>query len=198
MRKNNMATNIKINKEATKNDLSTLSINAINNTNSDLMVENTFISSHGNNVTTEHVDYSKSNIDNTNVIDKKDEEIKRLDNTIVAKQIAQDEIEDSGNGSDPSAASSPSTTTKKDHLLLGSVLAANGDEESVVLRDKELGKAQNERNASKRNSLDGKTVQGLAQDLAAECAKAYALMENSLSKFSNDFGPFGITPRNRV
>ena len=78
------------------------------------------------------------------------------------------------------------------------MLDANGDEESLVLRDKELGKAQNERNASKRNSLDGKTVQGLAQDLAAECAKAYALMENSLSKFSNDFGPFGITPRNRV
>ena len=189
---------VEINQEATKNDLSTPSLNAINNTNSGSMVENTFSSSYRNNITSEQVDYSKSNIENTNVIDKKDEEIKRLDNTIVAKQIAQDEIEDSGNGSDPSAASSPSTTTKKDHLLVGSMVDANGDEESLVLREKELGKALNERNASKRNSLDGKTVQGLAQDLAAECAKAYALMENSLSKFSNDFGPFGITPRNRV
>ena len=45
--------------------------------------------------------------------------------------------------------------------------------------------------SSKRNSLDGKTVQGLAQDLAAECAKAYALMESSLSKLTTEFGPFG-------
>ena len=68
----------------------------------------------------------------------------------------------------------------------------------VVLREKDNEAPKQDKNASKRNSLDGKTVQGLAQDLAAECAKAYALMENSLSKFSNDFGPFGITPRNRV
>jgi len=44
------------------------------------------------------------------------------------------------------------------------------------------------RSSSKRSSLDGKTVAGLAQDLAAECAKAFALMESSLSKLSNDFG----------
>lgn len=52
---------------------------------------------------------------------------------------------------------------------------------------------------SKRNSLDGKTVQGLAQDLAAECAKAYALMENSLSKLTADFGgPFGMSGKVRI
>ena len=50
---------------------------------------------------------------------------------------------------------------------------------------------------SKRNSLDSKTVQCLAQDLAAECARAYALMESSLSKLassgsSGGGGPFGI------
>uniref|UniRef100_A0A0K2VBH5 TRAFtype zinc finger domain containing 1 [Dasypus novemcinctus] n=1 Tax=Lepeophtheirus salmonis TaxID=72036 RepID=A0A0K2VBH5_LEPSM len=52
---------------------------------------------------------------------------------------------------------------------------------------------------SKRNSLDSKTVQGLAQDLAAECAKAYALMESSLSKLSTDFSvaPFGISPKKK-
>ena len=73
------------------------------------------------------------------------------------------------------------------------------------------------KSSSKRSSLDGKTVQGLAQDLAAECAKAYALMESSLSKLAMDFGvgaqassasgedgaegnsgPFGLGPRNKV
>merc|ERR1712043_30376 len=53
------------------------------------------------------------------ILDPKDDAIKRLDSTIVEKQIAQDEIEDSGNGSDPSAASSPTTTSKKGHLLNG-------------------------------------------------------------------------------
>jgi len=52
---------------------------------------------------------------------------------------------------------------------------------------------------SKRNSLDNKSVQTLAKDLAAECAKAYELMESSLSKLTNDFsvGPFGLTPKNK-
>ena len=56
------------------------------------------------------------------------------------------------------------------------------------------------RSGSKRNSLDGKTVQGLAQDLAAECAKAYALMESSLSKLSSEFGggPFGMASKSKV
>ena len=76
--------------------------------------------------------------------------------------------------------------------------------EVVILREKATVEGQQDKQAgdnkqgSKRNSLDSKTVQGLAQDLAAECAKAYALMENSLTKFSTDFGPFGMTPRGRV
>ncbi len=43
-------------------------------------------------------------------------------------------------------------------------------------------------------------MQSLAKDLAAECAKAYELMESSLSKLTNDFsiGPFGLTPKNKV
>jgi hypothetical protein len=47
------------------------------------------------------------------------------------------------------------------------------------------------------SGADGKSVQTLAHDLAAECSKVYALMENSLSKLSTDFavGPFGLTPR---
>ena len=38
------------------------------------------------------------------------------------------------------------------------------------------------------------------QDLAAECAKAYALMENSLSKLSSELGvtPFGLAPKSKV
>ena len=64
----------------------------------------------------------------------------------------------------------------------------------AVIRDKSL---RESKSSSKRNSLDNKTVQTLAQDLAAECAKAYAMMENSLSKLSTDFavGPFGLTPK---
>merc|ERR1719312_2351685 len=55
--------------------------------------------------------------------------------------------------------------------------------EVVILREKATVEGQQDKQAgdnnegSKRNSLDSKTVQGLAQDLAAECAKAYALME---------------------
>ena len=82
---------------------------------------------------------------------------------------------------------------------------------------------------SKRNSLDKQSVQTLAQvpiflqknilnlfkilkinlllniffkfqDLAAECAKAYALMESSLSKLSSELGvtPFGLAPKSKV
>ena len=74
-------------------------------------------------------------------------------------------------------------------------------QDEVVIRPKQSGDSgqkSQDKSGSKRNSLDSKTVQGLAQDLAAECAKAYALMENSLTKFSNDFGPFGMNPRGRV
>lgn len=82
------------------------------------------------------------------------------------------------------------------------------DDTTVVLREKKPSDDQdgqqtskdginNKQQGSKRNSLDSKTVQGLAQDLAAECAKAYALMENSLTKFSSDFGPFGMNQRGR-
>lgn len=65
---------------------------------------------------------------------------------------------------------------------------------SVVLRDH---KDDDSRSCSKRNSLDNKSVASLAKDLAAECAKAYELMESSLSKLTNDFsiGPFGLTPK---
>ena len=70
--------------------------------------------------------------------------------------------------------------------------------ESVTLRDQE-GRGGS-KVGSKRNSLDNKSVQSLAKDLAAECAKAYELMESSLSKLTNDFsiGPFGLTPKNKV
>lgn len=69
---------------------------------------------------------------------------------------------------------------------------------SVQYREK--AGATSSRSGSKRNSLDGKTVQGLAQDLAAECAKAYALMESSLSKLSSEFGggPFGMASKSKV
>ena len=65
----------------------------------------------------------------------------------------------------------------------------------VVVREKST--RTESKSSSKRNSLDSKSVQTLAQDLAAECAKAYALMESSLSKLSTDFavGPFGLTPK---
>ena len=77
---------------------------------------------------------------------------------------------------------------------------------SVQYREKPAGAtaaapaASSSRAGSKRNSLDGKTVQGLAQDLAAECAKAYALMESSLSKLSSEFGggPFGMASKSKV
>ena len=69
----------------------------------------------------------------------------------------------------------------------------------VRLRDNEE-RGPSSKVGSKRNSLDNKSVQTLAKDLAAECAKAYELMESSLTKLTNDFsiGPFGLTPKNKV
>ena len=168
--------------------------NAINNNKNELDIKTTANLNNGNVMNTQNQDM---HVKDKFILDPKDEAIKRLDSTIVEKQNAEDEVEDSGNGSDPSAASSPTTASKKGHLLNGHSISELNDNE-VVLREKDGDAPKQDKNASKRNSLDGKTVQGLAQDLAAECAKAYALMENSLSKFSNDFGPFGITPRNRV
>ena len=71
---------------------------------------------------------------------------------------------------------------------------------SVVLREHNNNTELDSRNCSKRNSLDNKSVATLAKDLAAECAKAYELMESSLSKLTNDFsiGPFGLTPKTKV
>ena len=71
---------------------------------------------------------------------------------------------------------------------------------AVIIRDKPSRGYGDSKSSSKRNSLDTKPVQNLAQDLAAECAKAYAMMENSLSKLSTDFavGPFGLTPKSKV
>lgn len=75
----------------------------------------------------------------------------------------------------------------------------NLEEQSVVLREHNTNESE-DRTCSKRNSLDNKSVQTLAKDLAAECAKAYELMESSLSKLTNDFsiGPFGLTPKTKV
>jgi hypothetical protein len=74
----------------------------------------------------------------------------------------------------------------------------NLEDHSVVLREHHANESE-DRTCSKRNSLDNKSVQTLAKDLAAECAKAYELMESSLSKLTNDFsiGPFGLTPKTK-
>jgi hypothetical protein len=56
--------------------------------------------------------------------------------------------------------------------------------DAAVVREKASSKS-----SSKRNSLDSKTVQTLAQDLAAECAKAYALMESRDRFYRNPFRP---------
>ena len=93
--------------------------------------------------------------------------------------------------------SGPSNTTGSDYDLVTDDKLVNHDSASdVTLRDDERGS----KFSSKRNSLDNKSVQSLAKDLAAECAKAYELMESSLSKLTNDFsiGPFGLTPKNKV
>ena len=80
------------------------------------------------------------------------------------------------------------------------IVADVAHDTAVIIRDKPLRGYGESKSSSKRNSLDNKTVQNLAQDLAAECAKAYAMMENSLSKLSTDFavGPFGLTPKSKV
>jgi len=74
----------------------------------------------------------------------------------------------------------------------------NLEDQSVVLREHDINESE-DRTRSNRNSLDNKSVQTLAKDLAAECAKAYELMESSLSKLTNDFsiGPFGLTPKTK-
>ena len=78
----------------------------------------------------------------------------------------------------------------------------NLEDQSVVLREHNTNESEDRssKTCSKRNSLDNKSVQTLAKDLAAECAKAYELMESSLSKLTNDFsiGPFGLTPKTKV
>ena len=78
--------------------------------------------------------------------------------------------------------------------------AATSASTGVVLREHNGGDTSASRSCSKRNSLDNKSVASLAKDLAAECAKAYELMESSLSKLTNDFsiGPFGLTPKTKV
>ena len=99
--------------------------------------------------------------------------------------------------SSSSSSSSPAGAAAADPFCAGAT--------SVQYREKPAGAtaaapATSSRAGSKRNSLDGKTVQGLAQDLAAECAKAYALMESSLSKLSSEFGggPFGMASKSKV
>ena len=101
--------------------------------------------------------------------------------------------------SSSSSSSSPAGAAAADPFCAGAT--------SVQYREKPAGAtaaaapaASSSRAGSKRNSLDGKTVQGLAQDLAAECAKAYALMESSLSKLSSEFGggPFGMASKSKV
>ncbi len=84
-----------------------------------------------------------------------------------------------------------------DASAAASTTLVNHENESVTLRE---GDEVGSKMSSKRNSLDNKSVQSLAKDLAAECAKAYELMESSLSKLTNDFtiGPFGLTPKNKV
>ena len=78
--------------------------------------------------------------------------------------------------------------------------AAPSSSTGVVLREHNGADTSASRSCSKRNSLDNKSVASLAKDLAAECAKAYELMESSLSKLTNDFsiGPFGLTPKTKV
>ena len=99
--------------------------------------------------------------------------------------------------SSSTSSSSPAGAAAADPFCAGAT--------SVQYREKPAGAtaaapAASSRAGSKRNSLDGKTVQGLAQDLAAECAKAYALMESSLSKLSSEFGggPFGMASKSKV
>ena len=81
--------------------------------------------------------------------------------------------------------------------ILQDLVAPGNDGNGPIVKQREKVAS---RIGSKRNSLDKQSVQTLAQDLAAECAKAYALMENSLSKLSSELGvtPFGLAPKNKV
>lgn len=96
-----------------------------------------------------------------------------------------------------SQASNPSTNPGMNSILQD--LVAPGAENQTPKVNRREPKQNNSRMASKRNSLDKQSVQTLAQDLAAECAKAYALMESSLSKLSSELGvtPFGLAPKNK-
>ncbi len=111
-------------------------------------------------------------------------------------------------GTTPSSSDAPSQSCQQQTSLPSSA-------EMVRLREKTASGSRNDsKSSSKRSSLDGKTVAGLAQDLAAECARAFALMESSLSKLSMDFsgksqaggsgggeggsGPFGLGARTKV
>ena len=108
-------------------------------------------------------------------------------NNLNSGQIGLDKRSNTSNQNDDKSTSE--TTTLVNH-----------ENESVTLRDGGGEDRDGSKMSSKRNSLDNKSVQSLAKDLAAECAKAYELMESSLSKLTNDFtiGPFGLTPKNKV
>lgn len=82
------------------------------------------------------------------------------------------------------------------NAILQDMSMTNGDGNNTTAQRREKVAS---RIGSKRNSLDKQSVQTLAQDLAAECAKAYALMENSLSKLSSELGvtPFGLAPKSK-
>ena len=88
------------------------------------------------------------------------------------------------------------TSSKSDMMMTSNFEPLTSSKADVVVVREKSTRSESKA-SSKRNSLDGKSVQTLAQDLAAECAKAYALMESSLSKLSTDFavGPFGLTPK---
>lgn len=85
----------------------------------------------------------------------------------------------------------PKPRSNRNSGIFSSFYNSGEDKSSVKFRESKSGDSKS---SSKRNSLDGKSVQCLAQDLAAECAKAYALMESSLSKLSADFGMGGDGP----
>lgn len=99
-----------------------------------------------------------------------------------------------------SQASNPTTTNAGMNSILQDLVAPGTETQTPKVNRREPKQNNSSRMASKRNSLDKQSVQTLAQDLAAECAKAYALMESSLSKLSSELGvtPFGLAPKNKV
>ena len=117
----------------------------------------------------------------------------------VIRDVSTSSTTSTGNTIDVSATvvlSSPRTRSARPHNNPKPEVQQNGTGNGVVvIRERTASKA-----GSKRNSLDKQSVQSLASDLAAECAKAYALMESSLSKLSTDLGvaPFGLAPKNKV